>query len=172
MAKKTATKREIEKAHTDRPVSPTEDPTDHSVSAGTLAKAVDPKGDSGATVNARSMDAVNREQDAKEDAEKLEEDQSVFGKARRMGLFWVNDHSVGGGPYIGISPQNDPNATPASKLRSNVESIESHSPVVGLQVRLSNGTIFSLPDTFPPVGGNPSDWAKVINPETKKPLFE
>jgi hypothetical protein len=170
MVKKTATKKQIEKAHTDRPVSPTEDPTDHSVSATELAKSVDPKGDSGAAVNAKSMDAVNRDLDAKEDAERLEEDQSVFGKARRMGLFFVRDHSRGGAAYIGISPQVDPDADRASKERSLVEPLELHAPATGTEVRMPDGKSFTIPDGFGP-GSTPADWAKVVNPETKKPLF-
>jgi hypothetical protein len=169
-AKKTATKKQIEKQHTDRPVSPTEDPTDHSTSAANLTKAIDPKASSGAAVNARSMDAVNREQDAKEDAERLEEDQSVFGKARRMGLFFVRDHSRGGAAYIGISPQNDPDADRASKERSLVEPLDLHKPQTGMEVRLKDGSAFTIPDGFGP-GSTPADWARVIDPNTKKPLF-
>jgi hypothetical protein len=168
-AKKTAAKEEIEKAHAGKPVSPTEDPTDHSTSAASLASAVDPKGKSGAAANAASMDAVNKDMETKEDADRLAEDQSIFGKARRAGIFWVNDHSRGGGPYIGISPQNDPKADQSSKERSTVEPIELHSPQTGLAVRLPDGTSFNIPDGFGP-GSVPGDWAKVRRPDGK-PLF-
>jgi hypothetical protein len=168
--KATASRKSIEKAHAGKPVSPTEDPTDHSTSAASIAAKTDPSGKGGATVNAASMDAVSADMKNKEDADRLAEDQSIFGKARRAGIFWVNDHSRGGGPYIGISPQNDPKADQASKERSTVEPLELHAPRTGLQVRLPDGTSFNIPDGF----GNdttPNDWARVVRPDGK-PLFE
>jgi hypothetical protein len=170
-AKKAAVKKEIEKAHAGKPVSPTEDPADHSTSAASLAAATDPKGKTGATVNAESMDAVNKDMEAKEDADRLEEDQSIFGRARRAGIFWVNDHSRGGGPYIGISPQNDPKADTASKERSTVEPLELHVPQTGMQVRLEDGTSFGIPEGFGP-GSTPADWERALKRPDGKPLFD
>lgn len=156
-------------AKTGRPVSPTEDPADHSVPATQLAAQVDPKGTSGATVNAKSMDAVSKTDQAREDQERLEEDQSIAGKIRRSQLFWVNDHTVGGGPYIGISPQNDPKASQASKLRSTVEPLDIHAPKTGLQVRPKDADAFVIPDGFG-LDSSPADWARVTFPDGK-PLF-
>lgn len=168
-ATKTATRKAIEKAHTDRPVSPTDDPTDHSVSATELAAQVDPKGKSGATVNAASIDAVTAGDEAKEDAERLAEDQSIFGKARRAGMFFVRDHSRGGAAYVGISPQNDPKADQASKERSLIEPLELHPPQTGTEIRFPDGFSMTVPDNFGP-GSQPSDWEKVKRPDGS-PLF-
>lgn len=169
--KSQADAKKVEKDHaqTGKPVSPTENPADHSVSATKLAAQVDPKGTSGATVNAKSMDAVGKADKAKEDKEKIEEDQSITGKIRRSELFWVNDHTVGGGPYIGISPQNDPKASQASKLRSAVEPLDMHAPRTGLQVRPKDGDPFVIPDGFG-LDSTPADWARVTFPDGK-PLF-
>lgn len=170
-AKSQADAKKVEKDHamTGRPVSPTEDPEVHAVPASELAKQVDPKGTSGATVNAASMDKVNKAEEAKEDQERLEEDKSIAGKIRRSELFWVNDHTVGGGPYIGISPQNDPKASQASKLRSTVEPLDMHAPKTGLQVRPKDGDPFVIPDGFG-LDATPADWARVTFPDGK-PLF-
>lgn len=168
--KAAATKKTIEKAHTDRPVSPTDDPTDHSVSASAIAGQVDPKGTGGAMVNAASIDAVAAGDEAKEDAERLAEDQSIFGKARRAGMFFVRDHSRGGAAYVGISPQNDPNADRASKERSLVEPLELHVPQTGMEIRFPDGFSMAVPDGFGP-GSQPGDWAKITRPDGK-PLFE
>lgn len=161
-----ATKREIEKDHavTGRPVSPTEDPTDHSVPAGELAKQVDPKGESGATINAESMEGVAEADEQAEEKRQEEEDKSIAGKIRRSKLMWVNDHSRGGGPYIGISPTLDPKADYASKTRSLVEPLDLHSPRTGLEVRLEDGTSFVLGDEFG-MDATPGDWAKVKKPD-------
>lgn len=164
-----AKKVEQDHAKTGRPVSPTEDPKEHGVSAASIAKQTDPKGTSGATVNAASMDKVSKADKANEDEEKLKEDQSLAGKIRRSELFWVNDHTVGGGPYIGISPQNDPKASQASKLRSNVEPLDMHAPKTGLQVRPKDGDPFVIPDGFG-LDSTPADWARVTFPDGK-PLF-
>lgn len=168
-AKAAATRKTIEKAHTDRPVSPTDDLTDHSVSATEMAAQTDPKGRSGAAVNAESIDAVSAGDGAKEDADRLAEDQSFFGKARRAGMFFVRDHSRGGAAYIGISPQNDPDADRASKERSLVEPLELHPPQTGLEIRFEDGSSMTVPDGFGP-GSQPSDWARVTRPDGS-PLF-
>lgn len=165
----TATRRTIEKAHTDRPVSPTDDPTDHSVSAREIAGQVDPKGTGGATVNAASIDTVTADDKAKEDADRLAEDQSIFGKARRAGMFFIRDHSRGGAAYVGISPQNDPKADQASKERSLVEPLELHPPQTGIEIRFPDGFSMSVPDGFGP-GSQPGDWAKITRPDGS-PLF-
>jgi hypothetical protein len=168
-AKKAAQKKAIEKAHAGKPVSPTEDPTDHSTSAASLAAAADPSKKSGAAVNAASMDAVNADMQNKEDADRLAEDQSVFGKARRAGVFAINDHSRGGGWKIGISPQNDPKADEASKTRTAVEPLELHPPQTGMPITLPDGTSFTIPDGFGP-GSQASDWERVKRPDGS-PLF-
>lgn len=172
-AARSASKKKIDKDHaaTGRPVSPTEDPTDHSTSAAALAGQVDPRGRSGATANAESMDAVNRDAEAKEDQERAEDDNSLAGKIRKSELFLVNDHSRGGGPYVGISPQNDPKADQSSKNRSAVTPLGMVAPRTGLEIRLKDGTSFTIGDGFGP-DATPADWAKVVNPFTKKSLFE
>lgn len=161
-----ANKVEKDHAKTGRPVSPTEDPKDRSVSAGAIAAQVDPKGTGGATVNAKSMDKVNKADEAKEDKEKLEEDQSIAGKLRRSELFLVTDHSLGGDPYVGISPQNDPKATPASKLRSQVRALDMVAPRTGMQVRPKSGDAFSVGEGFG-LDTTPADWARVTTPDGK-----
>jgi hypothetical protein len=165
------TKKDIEKAHQvqGRPVSPTDDPTDHSVPASQIAKQVDPKATSSATVNAKSMDTMNRADEAKEDKGKLEEDQSVGGKLRRSGLFFVRDHSTGM-EYIGISPANDPNASMATKTRSQIQSIDSVSPRTGMVVKPKDGDAFTVPEGYGP-DSTPDRWMSVVDPTTKKPLF-
>lgn len=156
-------------AKTGKPVSPTEDPAVHAMSATDIAKQTDPKGASGATANAASMDKVSKADQAKADKKAAEEDQSIAGKIRKSQLFWVNDHTVGGGPYIGISPQNDPKASQASKLRSTVEPLDMHAPKTGLQVRPKDGDPFVIPDGFG-LDSTPADWARVTFPDGK-PLF-
>lgn len=106
---------------------------------------------------------------AEETTVAIAEDNSLEAKIRRSELFWVNDHTVGGGPYIGISPQNDPKASQASKLRSNVEPLDLHAPRTGLQVRPKDGDPFVIPDGFG-LDSTPADWAKVTYPDGK-PLF-
>jgi hypothetical protein len=165
-------RKEIEKDHAiqGRPVSPADDPTDHSVPATQIAAQVDPKGEGGATVNARSMDAVNRADEAAEDRERLEDDKSLAGKIRRSGLFFVRDHSVGR-EYIGVTPSLDSEASVASQHRSLTEPLSMHPPRTGMQIYPKDGEPFTVADGF----GNDTnggDWARVINPHTEKPLFE
>jgi hypothetical protein len=159
-------KKTVEKAHaaSGRPVSPTEDPTDHSVSASTLAAQVDPKGAGGATVNAKSMDSLSKTAKAAEDKEKLEDDQSLVGKMRRSELFWVNDHTTGGGPYVGISPQNDPKASEASKRLSAVHPLDGVAPQTGMRVIPKDGDAFTVGEGFGP-DATPKDWARVTRPD-------
>lgn len=168
---KTAAKKKVEKDHakTGKPISPTEDPEKHAVSAGTIAAQTDPSGKSGVAVNAKSIDAVNEADKAKEDAEKMEADQSILAKMRRAGLFFVRDHSRGGDGYIGPSPQNDPKADQASRERSLVEPVEMHPPRTGMQVRLADGVTFSVPDGFGP-SDNADAWGRVTRPDGS-PLF-
>lgn len=164
-------KKEIEKAHQaqGRPVSPTDDPTDHSLPATQLAAQVDPKKESGATVNAKSMDAMNRADEAAEDKERLDDDQSIGGKLRRSGLFFVRDHTTGE-DYVGISPAADPNASYASKTRSLVQPLDLVSPRTGMVVRPKDGDAFTIPEGFGP-DSNPGRWAEVRNPTSNEPLF-
>lgn len=164
-----AKKVEADHAKTGRPVSPTEDPTDHSVSAGAMAAQLDPHGRSGAAVNAKAMDKVAEADEAAEAKALAEEDKSLAGRIRKSQLYWIVDHSMGGNPYIGISPQNDPDASPASKRVSIVEPVEFHSPATGLEIRLPDGPSFTVGDGFGP-GSQPSDWDKIKRPDGS-PLF-
>jgi len=153
MADNKAQADKVEKDHaaTGKPVSPTEDPTDHSVPAGKIAAAVDPSGKSDATVK------------AKEDQEKLEEDKSLAGKIRKSELFFVRDHTTGR-DYVGISPQNDPKATEGSKRLSLVSALDSVAPRTGMQVVPKDGDAFVIGDGFGP-DSNPGDWARVTKPD-------
>ena len=165
-----AKKVEQDHAKTGRPVSPTEDPESHAVPASEIAKQLDPRGGSGATVNAAAMDRINATDEAEEQKRLAEEDKSLAGRIRRSGLLWINDHSTGGGPYVGISPQNDPKATEASKRVSIVEPLDLHVPHTGLQVRIPDGETFSVGDGFGP-GSSFNDWGRVMLP-SGEPLFK
>lgn len=160
MAKKKAAKKPANAA----PGSP-EDPTDHSKPASEIAAQVDPKATSGATINAKSMDTVSRADQAAEDKKNLEEDQSLAGKILRSGLVFVRDHSTGE-DYVGASPQNNPDATEASKLRSAVTPLGAVVPRTGMIVRPKKGESFTIGGGFGP-DGTPDDWAKVTNPDGK-----
>lgn len=149
-----------------KPLSPTEDPTDHSKSASEIAAQVDLKGESGATVNAKNMEAVSKDDETKE--EKAEEDQTIVGKIRRSQLFFVRNH-VSGQDYVGISPQNDPKATPAEKRLSSVFPLDGVSPRTGIQIVPKDGDPFSVGDGYGP-DKTPADWAGVNRPDGK-PLF-
>lgn len=165
-------KKAVEKAHaaTGRPVSPTEDPTDHSVPAPEIAKQLDPKGTSGAAINAASIDKVRKADEQAAEEQQAEVDNSIAGKIARSGLYFVRDHSRGGDAYIGISPSQDEKADYASKTRSLVEPLDLHSPRTGMQVILKDGTSFTLGDEFG-MDSTPADWAKVKSPDGKL-LFE
>lgn len=155
-------------AKTGRLLSGTEDPADHSVSAGEIDAQVDPKGTSGATINAASIDKVNDGKDEK-DAKRLEEDQSIAGKIHRSQLFFVRDHTTGE-DYVGISPQNNPDASPASKRLSSVSTLGTVPPRTGMVVRPKDGPAFTVGEGYGP-DSTPEQWAGVTNPETGKPLF-
>jgi len=165
-------KKDIEKDHAiqGRPVSPVDDPTSHAVSASQLAKQVDPKAESGATVNAKSMDALNRAEEAKQETADAVEDKSVGGKLRASGLFFVRDHSTGM-EYIGISPANDPDASIATKTRSLIQSIDMVSPRTGMVVKPKDGDAFTVPDGYGP-DSTPDRWMGVVNPVSGEPLFK
>lgn len=152
-------------AKTGKPLSPAEDPTDHSKPASEIAAQVDPKGSSGATVNAASMDAVNKEGDEKA----ADEDNTIAGKLLRSGLVFVRDHSTGE-DYVGESPQNNPDASTASKLRSSITPLGAVAPRTGMIVRPKDGPAFTIPDGFGP-DSTPDHWSGVTNPETGKALF-
>lgn len=98
-----------------------------------------------------------------------EEDNSIVGKIRKSGLHFVQDHTIGGAGYVGISPQNDPKASEASKRLSAVTSLDSVSPRTGMQIRMKDGSSFAVADGFGPETV-PADWAKVNTPDGK-PLF-
>lgn len=166
--KSDAEKVKADHAKTGRPVSPTEDPTDHSVPAGEIAKQLDPKGTSGASVNAASMDKAHAADEAKEQQELAEGDKSLAGRIRRSGLYYVTDNSIGS-RYVGISPQNDPKASAISKRVSAIAPLDGQPPETGVEVRLPDGTSFTIGDGFGP-GSLPSDWEKVKRPDGS-PLF-
>ena len=161
----------VRKAHaaSGRPVSPTDDPTDHSMSASEISGQTDPKGRSGATVNAESIDRLSAKMDENEAADQAEVDNSIVGKIRRSELYAVNDHPNGGGWMVAISPQNDPNASPASKRLSSVQPLDTFAPKTGMQVRPKDGDAFVIGEGFGP-DATPADWAKVVRPDGK-PLF-
>lgn len=164
-----AKKVEADHAKTGRPISPTEDPTDHSVSAGAMAAQLDPRGHSGAAVNAKAMDKVAEADKAAEAKALAEEDKSLFGKMRRSGLYHIMDNTIGTA-YVGISPQNDPDATPASRRLSAVTPLDMVAPRTGLEVRLPGGPSFAIGEGFG-MDTNPGDWARVTLP-TGEPLFK
>ena len=137
-----------------------EDPTDHSKPASAIAAQVDPKGKSAA--NAESMDAVKTE-DAEPD------ENSLDAKIKRSELFVVNDHPSGGGPYVGISPQNDPNASEASKRLSTVAPLGTVAPKTGMRVIPKDGDAFTIGEGFG-LDATPADWAKVTRSDGS-PLF-
>jgi hypothetical protein len=155
-------------AATGRPTSPTEDLTDHSVSASEIARQVDPKGESGATVNAKSMEKVGEKADADEEKAKAIEDNSLAGRIRRSGLLFVRNH-VTGEDYVGVSPQNDPNATAAEKRLSAVAALDGVAPRTGMIVKPAKGDAFTVGEGFGP-DKTPADWAAVNSPDGK-PLF-
>lgn len=159
---------EADHAKTSKPLSPTEDPQKHDVPASALTAQIDPKGTGGATVNAASIDTLNADDKAKEDQKKLEEDQSIAGKIRRSGLYFVRDHTIGR-DYVGISPQNDPNATEGSKRLSSVQSLDGVSPRTGMQIVTKDGVSFSVGDGYGPEK-TPADWASISKPDGS-PLF-
>jgi hypothetical protein len=148
----------IEKPKKASPGTP-EDPTDHSKSASALAAQVDPAGKSGATVNAKSMEAVKDKAKDEQPA-----DNSLAGKILKSQLFVVNDHVNGGGPYVGISPQSDPNASESSKRLSSVNPLGIVAPRTGMQVRPKDGDAFAIGEGFGP-DSTPAEWAKVTKPD-------
>lgn len=145
-----------------------EDPKDHGTSAAALATQADPSGKSGATVNAKSMDALTDKTKAEEDKAK-QDDNSLAAKIRRSELFVVNDHTTGGGPYVGISPQNDPKASEASKRLSAVTPLGAVAPQTGMRVIPKDGDAFTVGEGFGP-DSVPGDWAKVTRTDGS-PLF-
>jgi hypothetical protein len=142
---------------------------DNATTAADIAGKVDGKEESGATKNAKSVDAANAQIEAKEEQSREEEDNSIFGKILRSGLFHVRDHVLDQ-TYIGISPQADPDASPASKSRSVVTGLDVVPPRTGLTVRPKDGEAFAIGDGFN-LDSKPEDWARVLNPSTGKPLF-
>lgn len=149
MAAKTATKKP-KKAAAGTP----EDPTDHSKPASEIA--VDPK-----AKTAVSIDAVK--------IEDAPEENSLEAKIKKSELFVVNDHPSGGGPYVGISPQNDPDASESSKRLSSVASLGTVAPKTGMRVIPKDGDAFTIGEGFG-LDATPADWAKVTKPDGT-PLF-
>lgn len=142
-----------------------EDPTDHSKSASAIADQTDPKGKSGAAANAASMDAVNKKDEDKKEAKKAGESNTIADKIIASGLFFVRDHSTGE-DYVGISPQNNPDANTASKLRSAVTPLGTVAPRTGMIIRPKSGDAFTIGEGFGP-DSQPGDWAKVTSPDGK-----
>lgn len=173
MAKAKATKAEaaslakdVKKAHaaTGRPVSPTDDPTDHSTSASAIAGQADPGKKSGATASAASLDKLTAKDKDKEAAEAAEVDNTIVGKIRRSELYAVNDHPNGGGWVVAISPQNDPKASQASKRLSSVQPLDTFPPKTGMRVIPKDGDEFVIGEGFGP-DSQPGDWQKVVRPD-------
>jgi hypothetical protein len=94
---------------------------------------------------------------------------SLFARIAKSGLFYVEDH-IKEQQYIGISPQADPNADATSKAKSKVTGLDVVPPRTGTEVRLADGTSFTIPDGFG-MDAKPQDWGAVTNPATGKPLF-
>jgi hypothetical protein len=149
-------------AKTGFPPSPVADLTDHSMPASELAAQVDPKGQSGASVNAASIDAVSTD-------ETPVEDKSIVGKIRKSGLHMIHNHVLGEN-YVGISPQNDEKASAAEKRLSGVFPLDGIAPRTGMIVKPTDGPAFSIGDGYGPEK-TPQDWAGIVNPNTDKPLF-
>lgn len=162
-AKAAGQAKDVRKAHavTGRPVSPTDDPTDHSTSAAAIA-GLGTK--SGAVANAASIDALNKTDKAKEAAELAKIDNTIVGKIRRSELYAVNDHPNGGGWMVAISPQNDPNASPASKRLSSVQPLDTFAPKTGMRVVPKDGEEFVIGEGFN-LDATPADWQKVTKPD-------
>ena len=121
------------------------DPTDHSIGGGKAAEA------------------------AKAAAQAAEVDNTIVGKIRRSELYAVNDHPSGGGWYVGISPQNDPKASEASKRLSSVQPLDTFAPKTGMRVVPKDKEAFVIGEGFGP-DATPADWARVTFPDGK-PLF-
>jgi hypothetical protein len=163
-----AAKVKADHAKTGRPVSPTEDPTSHKTTGAALASQVDPKGTSGATVNAKTVDDIAAVEAEKQKADEAAVDNSLLGRIAKKGFFFVRDHTTGV-DYVGASPQNDPDASEASKLRSGVFPLSQIAPRTGMLIRLEKGNSFQLGEGFGPET-NPGDWQRVTTPDGK-PLF-
>jgi len=140
-----------------------EDPVDHSKTASEIA-GNDPKGKAAAA----SLDAVSKTDKAKEDQEQTDIDNSIVGKIRKSGLHFVRNH-VTGQDYVGIPPNNDPNASEAEKRLSAVTALDSVSPRTGMIVKPASGDSFSVGEGFGPEKV-PADWAAVTRPDGS-PLF-
>jgi len=102
------------------------------------------------------------------EAEVEEVEDTIIGKIQKSGLYFVRDHSSGL-DYVGVSPQNDPDASEASKLRSSVIALDVHPPRTGLQIRPKEGEAFAVAEGFGP-DATVEDWTKVLSP-SGVPLF-
>jgi len=94
---------------------------------------------------------------------------SLEAKIAKSELFAVNDHVGGGGVYVGISPQNDPEASEAQKRLSSVNPLTIVAPKTGMRVIPKDGDAFTIGEGFGP-DATPADWARVTRPDGK-PLF-
>lgn len=106
-----------------------------------------------------------RAKEADEAKEKADEDNSIVGKIRRSGLHLIRDHSTGQ-DYVGISPQNDPKASEASKRLSTVAALDGVAPQTGMKVVLEDGSSFTVPDGYGP-DAKPEMWAAIVKPDGK-----
>jgi hypothetical protein len=122
-----------------------EDPTDHGTLGGLAAK-----------------------DKAAEEADAAEVDKSIVGKIRKSGLHFVRNH-VTGQDYVGIPPNNDPNASEAEKRLSAVTALDSVSPRTGMIVKPASGDSFSVGEGWGPES-KPEDWAAILRPDGS-PLF-
>jgi hypothetical protein len=137
------------------------DPTDHSTSASAIAGQLDPTGK--AQVQAKSVDKATAKAEEAEAAKP--EDDSLLAKILKSELFFVRDHNTGE-EYVGISPQNDPEASRATKIRSLIAPLGTVAPRTGMQVRPKDGKEFAVGEGFGPTS-TPDDWAKVTSPDGK-----
>jgi hypothetical protein len=140
--------------------------SDHAKSASEIAAAVSPaKGESGANVNAKSMDAVSEQLDRQDEKRAEDEDKSVFGRIARSGLVHNRDN-VSGDEWVGPSVQTEGPEFAYRKLKVSVTPLPNIAPRTGMLVRPDGltGDSFTIPEGFGP-DKNPDDWGKVSKPD-------
>lgn len=91
-------------------------------------------------------------------------DNSLEAKIKKSELYAVNDHPSGGGLYVGISPQNDPKASDASKRLSSVAPLDTVAPKTGMRVVPKDGDAFAIGEGFNQ-DSTPEDWQRVTRPD-------
>ena len=90
-------------------------------------------------------------------------------KIAKKGFVFVRDHTTGV-DYVGLSPQVDPDASEASKLRSGVFPLSQMPPRTGMVVKIDKSNSFPIGEGFGPETTS-ADWGRVQTPEGK-PLFD